>query len=142
MNLAGSTTSDLNNAYNVDTHTITNTSLTTCQPGFENEIFTFLYMVFDNTWLQVERAYLLCNSQLTKAPLGQLHESEKGSIELQEIDLTFNTFVVTNANVNAAAAKYWNSYIQKYNLISNNFNYSAQSKITSGSDSYPQQIAN
>ena len=142
LNLAGSTTSDLNNAYNVDTHTITNTSLTTCQPGFENEIFTFLYMVFDNTWLQVERAYLLCNTQLTKAPLGQLHESEKGSIELQEIDLTFNTFVVTNANVNAAAAKYWNSYIQKYNLISNNFNYSAQSKITSGSDSYPQQIAN
>ena len=140
LNLAGSTTSDLNNAYNVDTHTITNTSLTTCQPGFENEIFTFLYMVFDNTWLQVERAYLLCNTQLTKAPLGQLHESEKGSIELQEIDLTFNTFVVTNANVNAAAAKYWNSYIQKYNLISNNFEYSAQTKITGGSNDYPQQI--
>ena len=86
-------------------------------------------MVFDNTWLQVERAYLLCNTQLTKAPLGQLHESEKGTIELQEIDLTFNTFVVTNANVNAAAAKYWNSYIEKYSLISNDFNYNAQTEI-------------
>ena len=129
LDLNGKSTTDFENAYDCNIHDISDPTLKSCQPGFENEIFTFLYIVMDNTWLQPERAYLLCNSQLTKAPMGQLHNSEKGSIELQEIDLTFNTFVVTNANVNAAAAKYINTIKQNYNLISNNFKYSAQSKL-------------
>lgn len=129
LDLTGHSTDELDKAYNCNNHTITGTSLKTCQPGFENEIFTFLYIVMDNTWLQPERAYLLCNSQITKAPMGQLHNTEKGSIELQEVDITFNTFVVTNANVNAAAAKYINTIKQNYNLISNDFKYSAQTKL-------------
>lgn len=129
LDLTGPTTGDLDKAYDCNNHTIKDTSLKTCQPGFENEIFTFLYIVMDNTWLQPERAYLLCNSQITKAPMGQLHNAEKGSIELQEVDMTFNTFVVTNANVNAAAAKYINTIKQNYNLISNDFKYSAQTKL-------------
>lgn len=129
LNLAGHSTGEFDNAYNCNNHTIDIPSLKSCQPGFENEIFTFLYIVMDNTWLQPERAYLLCNSQITKAPMGQLHNAEKGNIELQEVDLTFNTFVVTNANVNAAAAKYINTIKQNYNLISNDFKYSAQTKL-------------
>lgn len=131
LDLEGASTSELDKAYNCSTHTFSeyNVKNTKCQPGFENEIFTFLYIVMDNTWLQPEKAYLLCNSQITKAPMGQLHNSEKGSIELQEIDLTFNTFVVTNANVNAAAAKYINTIKENYNLISNDFKYSAQDKL-------------
>ena len=107
---------------------------TACPPGFENEVFTFLYIVMDNTWLNVERAYLLCNCQLTKASLGDLHNSEKGSIDLKEIELTFNTFVVTNANVNAAARKYLKKIQENYTLISNNFNYKAQEDLNSAAD--------
>lgn len=129
LDLTGPSTGDLDKAYDCNNHTIKDTSLKTCQPGFENEIFTFLYIVMDNTWLQPERAYLLCNSQISKAPMGQLHNVEKGNIELQEVDMTFNTFVVTNANVNAAAAKYINTIKQNYNLISNDFKYSAQTKL-------------
>ena len=107
-------------------------------PSFENEVFTFLYMVLDNTWTQLERAYLLCNAQINKIPLGQLSNIEKGNIELAEIDLSFNCFVVSNANVNAAAAKYLPKILNEsedgtykgYNLISNEFNYSAQKKLT------------
>ena len=135
LDLNGASTSELDLAYDCNKHEIGQYSskLCTCQPGFENEIFTFLYIVMDNTWLQPERAYLLCNSQLTKAPMGQLHNSEKGSIELQEIDLTFNTFVVTNANVNAAAAKYIKTIRENYNLISNDFAYKAQNKLNEAS---------
>ena len=137
LDLNGASTASLDAAWDSTKNRIKtpgDSTLATCQPGFENEIFTFLYIVMDNTWLQPERAYLLCNSQLTKAPMGQLHNSEKGSIELQEIDLTFNTFVVTNANVNAAAAKYIKTIRENYNLISNDFDYKAQGSLNLAAD--------
>lgn len=127
LNLNGASTAEFTGNFDpVNGIAKYNEKLVSCQPGFENEVFTFLYIVMDNTWLQIERAYLLCNCQLTKAPLGQLHNSEKGTIELQDIDLTFNSFVVTNANVNAAAAKYLKTIRSNYNLISNDFTYLAQ----------------
>ena len=97
-------------------------------PSLENEVFTFLYIVLDNTWTQIEKAYLLCNAQLNKIPLGQVANMEKGNIELAEIDLSFNCFVVSNANVNAAAAKYLPKILNNYNLISNEFVYEGQKK--------------
>ena len=33
------------------------------EPSLENEVFTLLYMVTDNTMLALERAVLLCNCQ-------------------------------------------------------------------------------
>ena len=97
-------------------------------PSLENEVFTFLYIVLDNTWTQIEKAYLLCNAQLNKIPLGQVSNMEKGNIELAEIDLSFNCFVVSNANVNAAAARYLPKIIKNYSLISNEFVYEGQKK--------------
>lgn len=111
-----------------------------CTPSFANEVFSFLYIVTDNTWLQVERAYLLSNAQITKAPLGVLSNSEKGNIELAEIDLTFNCFVVSNDNVNAAAYKYLQKIRTNTNnpivLNSTNMKYSAQKILTDKTDSY------
>lgn len=111
-----------------------------CTPSFANEVFSFLYIVTDNTWLQVERAYLLSNAQITKAPLGLLSNCEKGNIELAEIDLTFNCFVVSNDNVNAAAYKYLQKIRTNTNnpivLNSTNMKYSAQKILTDKTDSY------
>jgi hypothetical protein len=47
----------------------------TCEPGFDNEVFTLLYYVTDNTMLRLERAVLLCNCQLTKAELSMYNGS-------------------------------------------------------------------
>ena len=123
------------NAYYADGFQATNTKLTPrvkynglINPSLENEVFTFLYIVLDNTWTQIEKAYLLCNAQLNKIPLGQVANMEKGNIELAEIDLSFNCFVVSNANVNAAAAKYLPKILNNYNLISNEFVYEGQKK--------------
>lgn len=72
--------------------------------GFENEVFNLLYIVTDNTMIQLEQAYLLCNAWPTKAPTS-IYESEKGSIDKKEIDVTFQCFVIDGEEVNKRALK-------------------------------------
>lgn len=91
---------------------------TTIAPGFENEVFTFLYILLDNSWTAVEKAYLLCNCQLTKASYSTLDNVEKGNIELAEIDVPFTSFVVTGAGVDTAAAYIFKNKLKK-NYITN-----------------------
>ena len=93
------------------------------QPSLANEVFTFLYIVPDNTWTKVENAYLLCNAQLTKAPFDNLDNFDKGDISLVEIDLSFNTFVITeNEIVYELAQKFLNSYVSKSKYNANKWN--------------------
>lgn len=87
-------------------------------PGFENEVFTFLYILLDNSWTSVEKAYLLCNCQLTKASYSTLDNVEKGNIELAEIDVPLTSFVVTGAGVDTAAAYIFKNKLKK-NYITN-----------------------
>ena len=91
---------------------------TTIAPGFENEVFTFLYILLDNSWTAVEKAYLLCNCQLTKASYSTLDNVEKGNIELAEIDVPLTSFVVTGAGVDTAAAYIFKNKLKK-NYITN-----------------------
>ena len=49
------------------------------EPGPENEVFTMMYYVTDNTMLRIERAVLLCNCQLTTARLSDILNSSKGA---------------------------------------------------------------
>lgn len=72
--------------------------------GFENEVFNFLYIVTDNTLLQLEKAYLLCNAWPNKAETS-MYESEKGSIDKKELSVTFKCFVVDGEEVNQRALK-------------------------------------
>ena len=74
------------------------------EPGLENEVFTFMYYVTDNTFLRLEKAYLLANVQLTNAKTS-IYESEKGSIQNQQIDLTWRCFPITGSEVDKAAKK-------------------------------------
>lgn len=72
-------------------------------PGPENEVFTFLVYVTDATMLRLERAVLLCNCQLTQAPLSN-YNGQKGSYENKEVSLEFNCFPVMGDKVDAAAS--------------------------------------
>lgn len=70
--------------------------------GFENEVFNLLYIVTDNTLLGLEKAYLLLNAWPNKAPTS-IYESEKGTIEMKQIDVTWTCFVMDGEEVNMRA---------------------------------------
>ena len=72
------------------------------EPGYENEVFTMMYYVTDNTMLRLERAYLLCNCQLTKAETS-MYDSEKGTYSNKEMTIEFNCFPVHGYEVDKAA---------------------------------------
>lgn len=73
-------------------------------PGADYETFTFLYYVTDNTCRKIEKAYLLANAQPTAAPNSQLYNSQRGQIDFQEINVTFNCFPIIGDQVNKYAA--------------------------------------
>ena len=73
-------------------------------PGADYETFTFLYYVTDNTCRKIEKAYLLTNAQPTAAPNSQLYNSQRGQIDFQEINVTFNCFPIIGDQVNKYAA--------------------------------------
>ena len=75
------------------------------EAGFEHEVFSLLYYVTDNTYRNLEGAYLFMCAQITEVPLADVFESQKGSYEYPEITLTFNCFPVTSDDVNIEAAR-------------------------------------
>lgn len=75
------------------------------EPGLENEVFSLLYYVTDNTYRNLEGAYLFMCAQITEVPLADIFEAQKGTYENPEISLTFNCFPVTNDAVNEEAAR-------------------------------------
>lgn len=70
--------------------------------GFENEVFTLLYVVLDNTMLQLEKAYLLCNAWPTTARTN-IYNSTKGEIDKKDIDVIFECFVLDGPDVDKRA---------------------------------------
>lgn len=72
------------------------------EPGPENEVFTMLYYVTDNTMLRLEKAYLLANCQLTKAETS-MYNSTKGDINNKELTIEWNCFPITGYEVDKAA---------------------------------------
>lgn len=75
------------------------------EPGYENEVFSLLYYVTDNTYRNLEGAYLFMCAQITEVPLADIFETQKGTYENPEISLTFNCFPVTGDDVNKEAAR-------------------------------------
>ena len=72
------------------------------EPSLENEVFTFMYYVTDNTMLRLEKAYLLANVQLTKAETS-MYDTTKGDIANKEISIEWNCFPITGYEVDKAA---------------------------------------
>lgn len=72
------------------------------EPGYENEVFTMMYYVTDNTMLRLEKAYLLANCQLTKAE-NSMYDSTKGEYSNKELTIEFNCFPIWGYEVDKAA---------------------------------------
>ena len=72
------------------------------EPGLENEVFTFMYYVTDNTYLRLEKAYLLANVQITQAETS-MYDTEKGQINNRELSIGFRCFPITGVMVDKAA---------------------------------------
>ena len=77
----------------------------TLEAGFEHETFTYLYIVTDNTMLQIEKAYLLIAAQPTSAKTS-IYNYEKGNIEFQDVDVTFRAFPITSNEIDKKAQQY------------------------------------
>lgn len=91
------------------------------EPGYENEIFTLLYFVTDNTVREIEEAYLLLAAQPTKAEVS-IFNSEKGNVEQKEITAEFNCFPISGPLVYEKAKEvlnYMNSEQNPNKLIKN-----------------------
>ena len=105
-------------------------------PGFEKEVFTFMYINTDNTCKRIEKAYLLTNVQLTKAET-TIYEATKGDIANKEITLEFNAFPIDGKQVDALAKKmldylYERNDATKLVLNSNDYNYFILDNIDEG----------
>lgn len=71
-------------------------------PGLENEVFTLLYYVTDNTYLRLERAVLLANCQLTEARTS-MYDTSRGDISNVPTTITFSAFPIMGVEVDKAA---------------------------------------
>jgi len=98
------------------------------EPGYENEVFSFLYGVTDNSGMQLEKAYLLLSAQPTKAETS-IYNSEKGDIATKEITCEFNCFPINGDTIDKKAKlylDYLNTVIVK---SSSDFGYTGIDKI-------------
>lgn len=75
---------------------------TITDPGFESEVFSFLYIVTDNTMMNVEKAFYLVACQPTQAELNMFN-IERGNIEFKEVTVEFSGFPISNTVVNRKA---------------------------------------
>lgn len=75
------------------------------EAGYENEVFTYLYIVTDNTARQVEKAYLLLNGQPSKAE-ESIYNGQKGNLEQKEITVQFNAYPITGPEIYTKAQDY------------------------------------
>ena len=81
--------------------------------GYQYEIYHFLYIVTDNTALNVEKAYILASCQPAAAPTGTLYNSTRGEIQFPELSLTFNGLPIPGRLVTSKARdflKYINNH--------------------------------
>ena len=72
------------------------------EPGFENEVFTFLFITTDNTMREVENAVLLIGCQLNSADL-DMYNYTKGDIAKREVTVKFSGYPVQSSYIDKAA---------------------------------------
>lgn len=72
------------------------------EPGFENEVFTFLFIATDNTMREVEAAFLLIGCQLNSADI-DMYNYTKGDINKREVTVKFSGYPVTSSQIDLAA---------------------------------------
>lgn len=98
------------------------------EPGFENEVFTFLFINTDNTMREVEAAYLLLACQLNSAEFS-MYNFTKGDINKKDITVKFSGYPVRSAYVDMIAKDFMRYLIldttgaRQIIINSNNYKY-------------------
>lgn len=103
------------------------------EAGYENEVFSFLFFVTDNTGTEIEKAYFIVSAQPTKAETS-MYNSERGDIGFKEITVEFSGFPITGSLVESRAKKVldWiNNPANPQHIVrdSNDFEYTGISEI-------------
>lgn len=75
---------------------------TITDPGFDKEVFSFLYIVTDNTLMNVEKAFYLVACQPTTSEFN-IYNIERGDIGFKELTVEFSGFPITNTVINKKA---------------------------------------
>jgi len=116
------------------------------EPGFENEVFTFLYVNTDNTMMNVEAAYLLLACQLNSVESSMFNYT-KGTIDKREITVKFSGYPVQSRQIDAVAKDYL-TYLRsdaagarQIYFNDNNYTYSNMDKAFSTLSGYGANIA-
>jgi hypothetical protein len=110
-------------------------------PGFEKEVFTFLFINTDNTMLKVEAAYLLIACQLNSADT-DMYNYTKGDIGKRETTVKFSGYPISSPKIDKAASEmitYLLSSDAKARQIiinSNNYDYTGSELIGKTLGSY------
>lgn len=72
------------------------------EDGFENEVFTFLFIACDNTMRKVEFSTLIVGAQLNSADT-DIYNYTKGDIGKKEITVKFSGYPIIGTKIDAAA---------------------------------------
>lgn len=72
------------------------------EPGFEKEVFTFLFINTDVTMKKVEAAYLIIAAQLNSADT-DMYNYTKGDISKREVQVKFSGYPITSPKIDKAA---------------------------------------
>jgi len=105
------------------------------EPGFEHEVFTFLFIATDNTMRKVESAYLLIGCQLNSADTS-MYNYTKGDIQKKEVTVKFSGYPVQSRYIDMAAQDILSFLLstdagaRQIIINSNDFNYSGTDIIT------------
>ena len=111
------------------------------EPGFEHEVFTFLFIATDNTMLNVESAYLLIGCQLNSADTS-MYNYTKGDIQKKEVTVKFSGYPVQSRYIDHAAQDMLSFLLstdagaRQIVINSNDFNYSGVDIISKTLKSY------
>jgi hypothetical protein len=103
------------------------------EPGFDKEVFSFLYFVTDNTATKIERAFLALCAQPTSAQF-DIYNSTRGDYANKEIEMAFSCFLIEGTGITSKAVEtlaYMNSSKNpnKWHFDSNDFSYTGISAI-------------
>ena len=95
-------------------------------PGFEKEVFTFLFINTDNTMRKVEAAYLLIACQLNSADT-DMYNYTKGDIGKRDVTVKFSGYPIQSADIDARAQEMLDfllsSEAKARQIIVNSINY-------------------
>lgn len=104
------------------------------EPGFENEVFTFLYINTDNTMREVEAAYLLIGCQLNSVNT-DMYNYSKGDISKKDVTVKFSGYPISCSQVDECAKDMMTFLLsadagaKQIIVNSNDFNYTGMESI-------------